>query len=217
MPFEFKYSVDVKRTRYYDMNRAMRDQFTAFRTSWDKSALVLKEEVRDKLQRAASELIKRHSGAYDSTGPRALSKRSGRLVEQLQKGIRVSGSKFGDITGSLNINARYMIHETGGVVRPKTAKYLAVPLKAALKSNGTPKRRKPRDWPNTFVIESKRGNLLICRRVGKEIEPLYVLLKSARIPARLGLRKAVDKQFGKDFGYLAANRITQQVMKELSL
>ncbi len=83
------------------------------------------------------------------------------------------------------------IHETGGTVRPRRSRYLTIPLPAAMDSRGVPLRRRARDWDNTFVARSRRGNLLIFRRDGLGLTPLYLLKPSVRIKPRLGLEDAV--------------------------
>jgi hypothetical protein len=65
---------------------------------------------------------------------------------------------------------------------------MAIPLPAALNANGTPKRPGPRSWSNTFVRESRKGNVIIFQRKGRKIVPLYLLRRKVRIPRRLGLR-----------------------------
>lgn len=72
-------------------------------------------------------------------------------------------------------NLRYArIHHTGGVIKPKTAKYLAIPLtkEAAV--------RKPREFTDTFIA---KGCIMRTLADGK-IEALYALKKSVTIPAR---------------------------------
>ena len=76
----------------------------------------------------------------------------------------------------MNINARRgeaAVHEHGATIRPRRAKYLAIPLPAALSSRGTLLRR-PRKWKNTFVAKSRKGNLIIFQKRGKTIIPLFV-------------------------------------------
>jgi hypothetical protein len=66
----------------------------------------------------------------------------------------------------------------GGVLTPKSAQYLAVPLPAAMTAAGV--ARSPREYSNTAVITSKLGNLLIvgASEEGEDIVPLFVLKKS---------------------------------------
>jgi phage gpG-like protein len=66
------------------------------------------------------------------------------------------------------------IHHEGGVIRPKTAKYLAIPL--------TPKAKqfRPRQYPGETFI--KKG--VIFGKDGEKLTPLYALKKQVTIPAR---------------------------------
>lgn len=81
------------------------------------------------------------------------------------------------------------IHETGGTVRPRNSKYLAVPLTAAAR------RRRPRSWGKAlFMITSRKGNKLLVRKRGKRgITPHYVLKKEIRIKKTAYLTKARPK------------------------
>jgi hypothetical protein len=102
------------------------------------------------------------------------------------------------------------IHEYGGVIRATNAQFLTIPLPEALNSNGTPKFMSARQWNDTFVALSKKGNLIIFQRRGREIVPLYVLKKQVTIRARLGLRKTQSE--GMD---LFIDRVANAVTKEL--
>ncbi len=62
-----------------------------------------------------------------------------------------------------------------------------VPLPAALTATGKPKKMGPRQWRNTFIAESRKGNLLLFQRQGRKLVPLYVLKSKVRIRPRLGL------------------------------
>jgi hypothetical protein len=96
------------------------------------------------------------------------------------------------------------------VIRPKRAKYLTIPLPAALNANGTPKKSSARAWENTFVIRSKAGNLLIVQKNGTQITPLYVLKPEVYIPPRLGL--GATARAG---ATLLADKLTDAILKEL--
>ncbi len=66
------------------------------------------------------------------------------------------------------------IHQEGGTILPKKAKYLAIPLTPAAKV------KKPLEWENTFI---RKG--IIFRNLGNDkIEALYKLQKSVKIPSR---------------------------------
>lgn len=69
------------------------------------------------------------------------------------------------------------IHETGGTIRPKKAKALAVPI------FGT--TGKPGDYPNLTLIPRKGKPPLLVEKRMAEWKPKFVLVKQVRIPARL--------------------------------
>lgn len=103
---------------------------------------------------------------------------------------------FGGDIKSLNMivftDSKYArIHEHGGTVKPKRGKYLSIPLDAAKTSTGASRYTSPRDVPGLrFGGFSKAGNPLL-RLDGV---PMYVLVKSVKIPKRLGMFDTWDKQ-----------------------
>jgi len=107
-----------------------------------------------------------------------------------------------------------LTHEKPGVtvVRPKRGKYLTIPLPAALNPSGTLKQS-ARAYEDSFVLRSKKGNLLIVRTKGNgEIEPLFVLKEQVTIPGnRLGFRatarELVEGDYAKDVLVEAARRV----------
>lgn len=70
------------------------------------------------------------------------------------------------------------VHEYGALIRGKP--WLTVPLPGV--------SGRASDYPGAFIIKSRRGNLLIVQKRGKEIQPLFVLKRSVRLKARLTLR-----------------------------
>lgn len=119
--------------------------------------------------------------------------RSGFLRKSL--GYSVTGSRLGDLELRVySAGIRYAnLQEYGGTITPKNGRYLALPIGKALDRRGIPKKRGPREYPDGFFFTSKRGNLLFGIRVGKgkkkEIQPLYLLRDSVKIPPRFGFRK----------------------------
>lgn len=68
------------------------------------------------------------------------------------------------------------IQEKGGKIRPKKAKMLTIPL-PGIKGVAA-------NFPDAFIITSKKGNVLIVERKGKTgLRPLFVLKKEVTIPA----------------------------------
>jgi len=73
-------------------------------------------------------------------------------------------------------NVKYArIHHEGGVITPKKAQFLAIPLTADAKE------RKPRDFKDTFI---KYGTIYQKTDDPEKPLALYKLMKSVKIPAR---------------------------------
>jgi len=89
------------------------------------------------------------------------------------------------VEAEVRVESRYArLHEEGGKVYPKTAAYLRIPLRQDLRGKLTP--------ANAFVVRSSNGNLLIARKEGDGIEPLYMLVPSVTIEARPFLEPALE-------------------------
>ncbi|MGR3366057.1 MAG: hypothetical protein ACU0CC_14725 [Sagittula sp.] len=137
-------------------------------------------------------LAKRHSLPHGSTGNRRLASITGEGIARLQDfDVRQDS---GEVEGVVPLLPYMVRHEFGGTIQAGSGAYLTVPLPAALNGDGTPKRLSARQWRDAFVIKSRSGNLLIVRRRGRVITPLYALKESVRIPKRLGLRSELRKQ-----------------------
>ena len=86
------------------------------------------------------------------------------------------------------------IQEFGGTIVPKTSKWLAIPLTAAKTPAGVP-RGSPRSFKDTFFKTSKKGNLILFQKVGKEkIVPLFVMKKRVDLDPKFGLFDAWDAE-----------------------
>ncbi len=94
--------------------------------------------------------------------------KSGKLADSITH--LVSGDRL--IVGT-NLKYAKILHE-GGIIKPVTAKYLAIPL--------TPEAavRRPRDWQGTFI---QKGVIFRTMDNG-ETEALYALKRQVAIPAR---------------------------------
>lgn len=190
-----EFALNIENKRYSSAYLGLKALANNLNKATDSLGVPLSAELRRFLQKSMNDLSMKHSTPWPGgTTSSTLSKRSGGFARALKDASSVTGSKLSDVRGQIAIPKEMVIHETGGTVSAKKAKYLTIPLKAALNANGTPIKQKARDWPNTFVAESKKGNLLIFQRRGKEVVPLYVLKKSVHIPPRLGLVKNVEGQ-----------------------
>lgn len=130
-----------------------------------------------------------------------LARRSGNGLASIKQSITIRDDSWGYsriIEGSIS-TASLTVHETGATITAKNAAYLTIPLRAALDSRGVPLRQRARDWTNTFIKRSKAGNLIIFRKDGKNIVPLYVLKSSVYLPPRLQMKETVEL-YANDFG-----------------
>ena len=109
--------------------------------------------------------------------------RTGNLRRSLQeRRARKVQERGNEIIGIVGTNLKYAaIHEYGGTIRPKRAKWLAIPLKGALTARGVA-RGGPRDFKNTFFAMSKNGNLIMFSKSMGSIIPLFALKKEVKIP-----------------------------------
>lgn len=180
--------------------------------------VVFKRELRKFLNQIASDMEKQHSGPYPGgTGADSLSKRSGRGVKSVKQSVYVKGNSLSNTEGGIGGISYLRTHEFGADIHPKRAKYLTVPLSAALNANGTPRKMSARQWDNTFVNRSKNGNLLIFRKDSRgRITPLYLLVGPGekrrsidlRDKKRLGMGRAIQKRMD-DF----ADTLSTEILK----
>lgn len=138
-------------------------------------------------ERAMDKYLKR---VTERVGKRAARGSEGR--ERLDDYEVSSGPK--GVEGTVTLTPWLGLQELGGVIRARNVTYMTIPLKAALKADGTPRKLKAREWRNTRVIRSRRGTLLIVQRMGRRDVPLYALKRQVQVRARLGLRKEMTKQ-----------------------
>ena len=135
-------------------------------------------DVNPQIQENLSSILHRRTGALATRSELKLT------------GIRGNKIEGNIVAGGLPYAA---IHEYGGTIKPKSSKYLAIPLDAAKTPAGVP-RGAPRDFQDTFFFKSKAGNLLIGQKgIGGGLIPLFVLKKSVEIPKRRWASSAIDK------------------------
>lgn len=125
------------------------------------------------------------------TSSTRLRSRSGDLVRSLQPLLQKVGTT---VTTGVRVGARGKARAYASVhmakrgtvttISAKRTQYLAIPLGPVLDQRGVA-RGGPRDYTDTFVIRSRRGNLLIVQKSGDGITPLFLLRKSVRIKARV--------------------------------
>ncbi len=161
----------------------------------------LAAEIQRFLDEVRRALLLRHSKTFSnpinapSTGEQHLLRRSGGI-----DGIRIAVTAARDlnsVAGRLLIPFPISVHEEGATITAKRAQFLTITMPAARNGRGIPIFPRARDWPNTFVQKSKRGNLLIFQKRGASIVPLYLLKRSVKLPPRLGAQDTIDA--GSDF------------------
>lgn len=146
------------------------------------------EVLTDSMNQAV--LILQRGVKTDQLSGNPLKVRSGRLRSSISAFTARTAT---GVEGTVGTNVPYArIHEYGGEITPKKGQYLTIPLAAALTGAGV--LRKPaRDWPDTFVMRSKAGNLLIMqKRKGDDMIPLFVLKKRVNISEKRMFRSAVE-------------------------
>lgn len=143
------------------------------------------------LDRVTDKLAAKHSRAPGATGAGALARITGKGIKRLQEAT--AEQRGGEVVGIIPLAQHMAVHEFGEVIKAKGKGYLTVPLPAALNADGTPKKPSALLWKKARVIKSRRGNLLIAVREGRQWIPLYALKEQVTIPARLGLRKELRK------------------------
>ena len=155
-------------------------------------------------------IVKRQAKDNVRTGGSAgLVQRGSHLLNSItDEGPRRKGTR---IIGGVGTNIPYgPTHEFGATIRPKTAKFLTIPLPAA-KTKAGRSRGGARSFPNTFVRRSKAGNLILFQKLGSRIIPLFVLKKMVKIPKRPWLKPAVTKSVPRIVG--AISRRIREVLK----
>lgn len=188
----------------------------SFQVTTEASGRIVADELLFFLDEVRRSLIRRHSKPFvnpthaPATGEEHLLRRRGGIL-----GIttRVRGSTQTDkVRGQLHIPFPISVHEEGATIRPRRAQFLTIPLPAALDSRGRPLRPRARDWDDTFVKRSSRGNLIIFKRVGGRLVPLYLLKREVRLPARLEAAEtlAAGANF---FEENLANRLAAEILR----
>ena len=168
---------------------------SALREGWDAQVGTVKGVLREYLESVAEELARKHGTQWPGgTSDNTLSKRSGRGVTSIIKSVKVKGTTWETLSGSVGGRKYLGIHEYGGTIKPKRVRFLTIPLPDALGPRGTSPPF-ARQWKNTFVKKTRRGHLLVYQTRGKgQVVPLYILVDKVRIPPRLGLRDEMQKQ-----------------------
>lgn len=154
------------------------------------------------LAKAATEAVNYAQATYRDaarTTDIATVRRTGELRKRYQwrPGAETANSvevEWGMVQGSQPLRYGRM-QELGGVVRAKPGKFLAIPLDAVKTARGVARttardamQNPPRGFDKTFFLRSKRNPdkafIMGQRRNGKDMEPLFVLVRQVKVPAR---------------------------------
>ena len=126
-------------------------------------------------------------------------KRTSELSRGIRKRVIVNGDVFKLEVGTYGVKFARIL-EKGGTIIPKRKQWLTIPLG---KTQGW-----ARNYPGAFIIKSKKGNLLIVEKAGKNrLKPLFVLKKSVRIPAFHWLERSLKDRKGALDNMLAKPRL----------
>lgn len=197
MPTTIDLEFNFRNRRFRNAARGLEFMGRSFERSVKDLGPIAQKELKDMLDTVADAMRQRHNTPWSpgaaplAAGSKAgtLARRSGTMAKAIAQSVKISGRTLNDIEGQISGPA---VHEFGATIRPKRAKFLTIPLPAALDSRGVPLKTKARDWPDTFVRKSRQGNLIIFQKRGRGIVPLYVLKREVKIPPRLGLQATLD-------------------------
>lgn len=192
-------NIGPTRVKASDLGKTLGKSITA---TVERGVRKMKKPMENTLNAVFEELKKQHSNRWTPTGlfgsrlESKLHRRTGKGLRSIRDSITVTENRKKGVVGSITAGD-LSIHESGGVVRPTSGKYLAIPTIYVLTGTGRPRVSSPREWPNTFARRTENGHLFVFQRQrGNVIIPLYLLKRRVRIPPRLGLRKAVTKYLG---------------------
>jgi hypothetical protein len=193
MPDDFELEFEFQNQRFKDSAAGLEAFAKHYSGRMNKVPAILKKELQLYIRAVADSLSQQHGGSWPGgTTKTTMSRRSGNTMKAIKRSVKVRGGQnINSIQGQIGGPSWLGIHEYGGRIRVKRAKYLTIPLPPALDKRGVPKKKSAREWNNTFVRKSKKGNLLIFQKRGRNIVPLYVLKKEVRIPARLNMKRSL--------------------------
>jgi len=82
--------------------------------------------------------------------------------------------------GSAVEDYKWLLGDEEKVIKPKRAKFLAIPIGEGLSPSGVPRFASPRQVPDGFFVATRGGSLLFGRKRGKKgkFRPLFTLVKS---------------------------------------
>ena len=125
--------------------------------------------------------IRREIRAFTS---RSKSIKTGNLARTFAPTI-LDKTPGGETVGAMSSKIYAAIQETGGIIRPKRAKWLTIPLSREAAVRGA------RGFDRLVYIEkTRRGNTILAEVIGNSLKPQFLLRKSVRLEAKRYLEKA---------------------------
>ena len=174
------------------------DVIKALASAPERVTQKFKYAIRDIVAEISTTVIRgMHDYSPGKKGPTApLQVRTGRLQQTIQGYVR--GTTFDSLEGVVsagNAQTPYAhIQEYGGTITPKSSEYLRIPLPEILTDRGAVQgnyeiynrggRYETGSGEETYLA----GNAIMINLAGTPT-PIYALVKSVKIPPRLGLRK----------------------------
>lgn len=129
-----------------------------------------------------------------------LNRRTGQLASRTRVTKATINGRNVSMTIETNGIPYALIHETGGTIRPKSAKALTIPLPAALTPAGVLRKtarelqQNPSPFDSTFAA---KGVIFGKNRGIDKITPLFVFKDKVEIPERRWASRAVDDTLNK--------------------
>jgi hypothetical protein len=113
-----------------------------------------------------------------------LKTRSGKLRRSIRFSIKLGANRYNLEIGSHGVKYARIL-EKGGTITPKNAQWLTIPLPGV--------KGRASNYPDAFVVKSKKGNLLLVQKKGRSgLVPLFVLKKQVKIPDFRWLKQSME-------------------------
>lgn len=180
---------------------ALTVNFEAIRVAHERKKRAVRREVRKQAGVTMRRFIREHI-AKSHRGGDGLRRRTGALARSFKSVVRGEGLRDLEAVAFSEGVPYAAIHEFGGVIKPKKARWLTIPLDYVKTKAGVPRYTAREIIANpslgnlesTFFRVTKKGNLVLFGATGKDITPLFALKKEVRIEARMGFREQWDRR-----------------------
>lgn len=190
-------SAELDGRSYTDVEQAISEMIGRLERGIAESGAAVSREFRNAMHDVAAEMAYRHNRRWNGrliNDSENLQRRTGEGLRSLLRSVRYAeGARDLDDAAASISGAGLSVHEEDNVTVARRSRYLTIPLPAALDSRGVEIKRSARDWRNTFVRRSRRGNLLIFARTARGPVPLYLLKRRTFSPARLRMGMVIDR------------------------